>query len=186
LIVVLDACVLYSAMLRDLWMRLILEEAIDARWTTIIHAEWTRNILIERPGSTSEQWNRVVDLMNQYARNALVTDFEHHISSLVLPDPDDRHVFAAAIQCHASMIVTLNLKDFPTKSLKPYGIQAVHPDDFLLEVLKNNLNEVLVALRKQRAQLIRPAMSASEFLDQLEKHHLPRSAAKLRVFQAQI
>jgi predicted nucleic acid-binding protein len=186
LIVVLDACVLYSAMLRDLWMRLILEEAIDARWTAMIHTEWTRNILTERLGSTPEQWKRVVDLMNRHARNALVIDFEHLISSLVLPDPDDRHVLAAAIQCQASKIVTLNLKDFPTKALKPYGIQAVHPDNFLLEVLDNNLNEALVALRKQRAQLIRPAMTASEFLDQLEKHHLSRSTTKLRDFQTQI
>jgi predicted nucleic acid-binding protein len=183
---VLDACVLYSAMLRDLWMRLILEEAIDARWTAIIHTEWTRNILIERPGSTPEQWDQVVDLMNRHARNALVTNFEHLISSLVLPDSNDCHVLAAAIQCQANMIVTLNLKDFPAKALKPFGLQAIHPDDFLLEVLENNLSEVLVALRKQRAQLIRPAMTALEFLDQLEKHHLPRSTAKLRVFRAQI
>ena len=173
-------------MLRDLWMRLILEEAIDARWTAMIHTEWTRNILTERPGSTPQQWDRVVDLMNRHARNALVTNFQHYISSLALPDPDDRHVLAAAISCQASMIVTFNLKDFPAKALKPYGLQAIHPDDFLLEVLNNNLNEVLVALRKQRAQLIRPAMSASEFLNQLEKHHLPRSSAILQGFQAQI
>lgn len=173
-------------MLRDLWMRLILEEAIDARWTAMIHAEWTRNILTERPGSTPEQWNRVVDLMNLHARNALVTDFEHLISSFVLPDPNDQHILAAAIACQASRIVTLNLKDFPAKTLKPHGLQAVHPDDFLLEVLENNLNQVLIALKKQRAQLVRPAMTALEFLDQLEKHHLPRSTAKLRVFQAWI
>lgn len=173
-------------MLRDLWMRLILEETIDARWTAMIHAEWTRNILTERSGTTPQQWDRVVDLMNRHARNALVTNFEHLISSLALPDPDDRHVLAAAISCQANMIVTLNLKDFPAKALKPYGIQAIHPDDFLLEVLDNNLSEVLVALKKQRAQLIRPAMTAVEFLDQLEKHNLSRSAVKLRDFQTQI
>ena len=39
-IVVLDACVLYPAALRDLFMRLAVAVLIEARWTDLIHDEW--------------------------------------------------------------------------------------------------------------------------------------------------
>ena len=57
---------------------------------------------------------------------ALVTGYEHRIESLSLPDPDDRHVLAAAIECGASIIVTANLKDFPDSQLKQSGGVANH------------------------------------------------------------
>jgi predicted nucleic acid-binding protein len=184
--VVLDACVLYSALLRDLWMRLQLEEAIQARWTSLIHDEWTRNALQNHPGSQPEQWQRIVDLMNRYAGNAPVTGFEHLIPDLRLPDPDDCHVLAAAIQARANAIITINLKDFPAKTLEPFGIKAVHPDEFLLEVIDANPKAVLTALRKQRAQLKNPAMTALEFLALFGKHNLPKSGARLMAYVTEI
>jgi predicted nucleic acid-binding protein len=184
--VVLDACVLYSALLRDLWMRLSLEEAIDARWTKLIHDEWTRNALKNHPGSQPEQWQHVVELMDRHAGNALVTGFEPLIPTLSLPDPDDRHVLAAAIHCHASAIITINLKDFPDSALRPFKIKAIHPDDFLLEVIDSQPESVLMALRKQRAQLKKPAMTSSEFLVAFSKHNLPRSGARLMEFISEI
>jgi predicted nucleic acid-binding protein len=171
--VVLDACVLYSALLRDLG-------------THLIHDEWTRNALKNYPGSQSEQWNRIVELMDRHAGNALVTGFEPLIETLNLPDPNDRHVLAAAIHCHASAIITINLRDFPEAALQPLKIKAVHPDDFLLEVIDSKPEAVLMALRKQRAQLKKPAMTSSEFLTAFGKHNLPRSGARLMDFIAGI
>jgi hypothetical protein len=71
------------------------------------------------------------DLLNAHVRDCLVTGYETLIDAVTLPDPDDRHVLAAAIRAGADLIVTFNLKDFPEKDLKPYGIEAQHPDDFL-------------------------------------------------------
>ena len=51
--------------------------------------------------------------MNAHVRDALVTGFKQLIEILALPDPDDRHVLAAAIKGRADLIVTTNLKDFP-------------------------------------------------------------------------
>ncbi len=48
------------------------------------------------------------------------------------PDPDDRHVVAAAIECGATTIVTGNVRDFPQAVLAPFGIRAVKLDDFAL------------------------------------------------------
>ena len=113
--VVLDANVLYPAPLRDSLMHLRLTRAFQAHWTNQIHDEWTRNLKRVRPEITNAQLQRIRDLMNHHARDALVTGFEKRIRGLTLPDPDDRHVLAAAIHVSATHIVTFNLKDFYEK-----------------------------------------------------------------------
>lgn len=111
--VIYDACVLYPAPLRDLLMRLALTDLYRARWTDMIHDEWTRNVLKQWPDLKAEDLERTRSLMNAHVRDSLVTGFEHLIPSVELPDADDRHVVAAAIHGGASLIVTFNLKDFP-------------------------------------------------------------------------
>ncbi len=50
--------------------------------------------------------------MDKHAEDALVTGYEGLIEGLHLPDPDDRHVLAAAIRGRADVIVTVNEWDF--------------------------------------------------------------------------
>ncbi|MFT3861144.1 hypothetical protein [Micropruina sp.] len=69
--------------------------------------------------------------MNDAIRDVAVTGYEPLIDKLELPDPDDRHVVAAAIHAGAQVIVTRNLRDFPSDALGPWGIEAQHPDAFL-------------------------------------------------------
>jgi hypothetical protein len=83
----------------------------------------------------------------------LVTNFEDLIPSLVLPDPDDRHVLAAAIRTSADLILTFNIKDFPAELLRPYGIEACHPDPFLVDQLDLDPQTVCLAARLHRASL---------------------------------
>jgi len=66
------------------------------------------------------------------APDCLVTGYEPFIAGLALPDPNDRHVLAAAIVSRAGIIVTFNTKDFPQEILEPYGLESQHPDDFLI------------------------------------------------------
>jgi hypothetical protein len=121
-----DACVLYPASLRDLLMWLARSGLFRARWTDAIHDEWIRNLLNDRSDLTAAQLERTRELMNAAVRDCLVTGYGHLIETLTLPDPDDRHVLAAAIQGGASVIVTFNLTDFPAETLQPYGIEAQH------------------------------------------------------------
>lgn len=90
-----------------------------------------RNVVKDYADIPREQVERIRDLMNSHVRDCLVTGYEPLIGGLTLPDPDDRHVLAAAILSGTDTIVTFNLKDFPEDALKPYGIDAQHPDEFL-------------------------------------------------------
>jgi hypothetical protein len=125
--VVYDACVLYPAPLRDLLMRLALTDLYRARWTNLIHDEWIRSVLRQRPDLTPDDLERTRSLMNAHVRDCLITGFEHLIPTIRLPDPDDRHVVAAAIHGGASLIVTFNVRDFPPGELAPYGLATQHP-----------------------------------------------------------
>ena len=64
--VVYDACVLYPAPLRDLLMHLALSDLYRARWSDMIHDEWTRNVLASRPDLTQDQLTRTRQLMNTH------------------------------------------------------------------------------------------------------------------------
>ena len=113
LVVLYDACVLYSAPLRDLLMQLALSDLFRAKWSNHIHEEWIKAVLKNKPHITREKINHVRDLMDRHVRDCKVSDYEAIIPSLNLPDQNDRHVLAAAIKSSASVIVTYNLKDFP-------------------------------------------------------------------------
>lgn len=115
---VLDACVLYSAPLRDFFMQLTVEFVFQPKWTEQIHDEWMRNVLANRPELTQPQLEKTRDLMNQFGRNCQVPDHAALIETLTLPDTEDRHVLAAAIAADASVIVTFNLKHFPKAVLR--------------------------------------------------------------------
>ena len=177
---VYDACVLYPAPLRDLLMHLALTDLFRARWSDMIHDEWTGNLLKNRPDLTAEQlaWTRA--RMNAHIPDATVTDFEELIPSLVLPDPDDRHVLAAAIRGRADVIVTKNLKDFPAASLAQYGIESQHPDEFVFRLLGLAPEIVCDAVQRHRLSLKRPPKTIDEYLATLEQQELPRTVAALR------
>ncbi len=178
--VVYDACVLYPAPLRDLLMHLALSDLYRARWSDRIHDEWTRNVLASRPDLTQDQLNRTRQLMNAHVRDSLVTGFEYLIPSISLPDPDDRHVVAAAIHSGASLIVTFNLKDFPAEALKPYNLAAQHPDDFIVDLLDLHPAGVLEAAASHRRSLKNPPKAADVYLDTLLAQGLTQSVALMR------
>lgn len=97
-----DANVLYPSELRNLLMHLALTGLFRARWSAAVHEEWISSLLANRPDLTREKLERTRRLMDQHAGDALVTGYEHLISGLQLPDPNDRHVVAAAIRGRGS------------------------------------------------------------------------------------
>lgn len=180
-VVVYDACVLYPAPVRDLLMRLATSGLYAARWNEEIHDEWTRTLLKKRP-ELAEALPRTVELMNKAVPDALVTGHEPLIPALELPDPDDRHVLAAAIRAGAQLIVTFNLKDFPADTLGRFGIEAVHPDTFLEHQFEMNEGLFLRTVHRHRASLRKPPRNAEEYLDTLAACGLIVTADRLREF----
>ena len=102
--------------------------------------------------------------MNEAVPDFLVVGYEALIQGLELPDPDDRHVLAAAIRCGAQIIVTHNLKDFPADVLTEFGIEAMPPDEFLEFQFGLQPNLVISAAKEQRARWSSPSISADEYL----------------------
>lgn len=179
--VVLDACVLYPAPLRDLLMELAAGAGLyRAKWTERIHDEWTRNVLKERPDLSREQLLRTRELMDRAVADAKVDGYDALIPSLWLPDEDDRHVLAAAITSGADAIVTFNLRDFPSHELSKYRLERLHPDDFIFHQFGIDNAAALVSVQRCRARLRNPPKSALDYLDTLEKQGLPKTVAFLR------
>jgi len=167
-------------------MRLALTDLFQARWTNQIHDEWTRNVAVNRPDITLASLARCRQLMDQHVPDCLVTGYEVLIPTLTLPDPDDRHVLAAAIHGGAGLIITFNLSDFPASILERFDIEAIHPDEFIVRVWDERPADVLEAMRLQRAGLKKPPKTAVEYIATLEQCQLPETAARLRPYAAQI
>jgi hypothetical protein len=185
-VAILDACVLYPAALRDFLMTLAVSKLFRARWTEDIHDEWTRHLLANHPQVTPGNLQRTRDVMNVAIPDCLVTGHEKLIDSLSLPDPDDRHVLAAAIKGGAKFIVTNNLKDFPAKVLVSHGIAAIAPDEFVMRMVEARPLAVIEAARTQRARLRKPPMNVTDFLRSLEKQGLRKTVVFLRTHFDQI
>ena len=101
--------------------------------------------------------------MNAHTRGSLVKNYKSLIDSLALPDPDDRHVLATAINAGAELIVTFNLRDFPTSALAPYNIEAIHPDKFIAELFETDAGAVFLAAKRQWQSLKNPPKPINEF-----------------------
>ncbi|CAD0352040.1 PIN domain-containing protein [Xanthomonas hortorum pv. pelargonii] len=154
-----------------------------ARWSVQIHQEWKRNLLLNRRDLTAEQVDRTSALMDRAIPDALVTGHEPLIAGLQLPDADDRHVLAAAIRCSASVIVTFNLKDFPSATLAPFGIEAQHPDEFIENLFDLDQAAVVSAAQRQRAQLTNPGMEVERYLEVLLRQGLVQTVKALTIYR---
>jgi hypothetical protein len=178
-----DANVLYPAELRNFLMHLALTGLFRAKWSAQVHEEWISNLLKNRPDLTRPQLERTRALMDKHALDALVSGHEDLIPTLHLPDPNDRHILAAAIRSRAGIIVTANLKDFPPQALAPYAIEAQHPDHFILDLIHESPEAVRAAATAHRESLKNPPKTPTEYLDTLARQGLTQTVAALRQSQ---
>lgn len=177
-----DANVLYPSELRNLLMHLALTGLFRAKWSAAVHEEWISNLMENRPDLTREKLERTRMLMDKHAADALVTGYEDLIPGLQLPDPGDRHVVAAAIRGRTDVIVTMNLKDFPAETIALFGLEAQHPDEFILHLLDLAPGAVVAAAQTHRQSLKNPPKTVEEYLDTLERQGLTQTASVLREF----
>jgi hypothetical protein len=134
----------------------------------------------DNPGVPTARLHDLRDAMDRRVLDAVVTDYEGLIGSLTLPDPDDRHILAAAIVARADVIVTCDPRDFPAEALNPYHVQAWHPDAFIRRMIDLAPVAVVDAVRKQRASLINPPVGMVELLALFERRGLVETVTGLR------
>ena len=110
--VLIDACVLYPTVLREIVLGLARAEAFVPVWSERILEEWRRAAARHGDGAIAEAEIASVRALFPDAVADPAPDIE---ARLILPDPDDVHVLAAAVQAGCDELLTLNLKDFPTR-----------------------------------------------------------------------
>jgi hypothetical protein len=179
-----DANVLYPAELRNLLMHLALTGLFRAKWSAAVHEEWISSLLEKRPDLTRAKLERTRMLMDKHAADALVIGYEDLIPGLLLPDSRDRHVVAAAIRGRADVIVTMNLRHFPADIIGPFGIDAQHPDEFILHLLDLAPGTVVAAAQAHRLSLKNPPRTIAEYLDTLERQGLTQTVSVLREYMS--
>lgn len=175
-----DADVLHPPGVRDLLIRLGQTGLFRARWTEQILDEMVESVLRRRPDLDPSRLARTKSLMCEAVPDCIVTGYEPLIDGLELPDADDRHVLAAAIRCSAQVIVTSNLRDFPSDALEPFNIEAQSPDQFVLDVVNLAPARVAAVVQQQAEALQQPARTVDDLLEGIGNAGLPRAVAELR------
>jgi predicted nucleic acid-binding protein len=163
--VVLDACVLIPATLRDTLLRAVEKGMYRLHWSDEILDEVRRN-LVKREMTSPENAQDLIDQMNNFFPEANVRGFEALIPSMT-NDKKDRHVLAAAVMSRSQVIVTSNIKDFQKKALKPFGIEAQTPDEFLTHLFYINPTLIKEILSEQACDLNDPPLTVPEVLEVL-------------------
>lgn len=165
---VLDACVLYPMSLRDTLLRLAELEYYEVYWSEKILDEMCRNLVEER--ITEEQAARLRAAMEAAFDGASVpAEAIEALEPSMKNHPKDRHVLAAAKAIGAEVVVTSNIKDFPDEVCEPLGIEAMHPDDFLLIAYSIDQEAVVAVLQQQAADLQNPPWELDDLLNALSK-----------------
>lgn len=119
---VLDTNVIYPIEIRDFLFWFAYYDLFTHKWSENIFEEWVR--VMREKKIDEEQILERVKRVNQAFPDGKVTNYQGLIKGLVLPDPGDRHVLAAAIKTNANVIVTNNIKDFPQEYLATFGLTA--------------------------------------------------------------
>ncbi|MCP3797726.1 PIN domain-containing protein [Allokutzneria sp. A3M-2-11 16] len=174
--VFLDACVLVPIRLADLLLRLAEAGTYRALWSNEVLDEVERNL--PKLGVSPEKAAIRIGHMRREFPDAMITGYEDLVPAMT-NDHKDRHVLAAAIRGDAAVLVTANLADFPSSALAPYDIDAMHPDDFLLDQLDLHPISTLRCLLEQISAHRNPAVSADEFLTRFART-VPRFVRAVR------
>ena len=161
---VLDADVLVPIALCDTLLHQAEAGLFDPGWSGRILNE-TRTALVEDLAVSPDKAERRIRHMQAAFRSASADeDTVARLEPTMTNDAKDRHVLAAAVARGAGLIVTRNVRDFPASACEVHGIEAIHPDDFLLGQFRPAPDGVRAALAQQVADLTNPPMSLADLL----------------------
>lgn len=137
-VVLTDANVLYSRVLRDYLLYAAEYHVIAVAWSREILREAVDHLVERRPAFTRDSADRLIAAMTKtfpYAeRNPEPEDFKR-LEQVVLPDEGDRHVIAAALASEADIVCTNNTRDFPPHVAAKFGFVVMTPDELICRLI---------------------------------------------------
>lgn len=138
---VLDACVLFPTVLREILLGVAVRGLYQPVWSERILGEWVRATakLGEVAAVEAEAQATLVRLAFPQAMTRAQPNIE---ARLLLPDPADVHVLAVAIAAQADAIITFNAQDFPRPVLADEGLIRLDPDQLLCQLHAQHPGEV--------------------------------------------
>jgi predicted nucleic acid-binding protein len=171
---VLDTNVIFPLDVRDLLFWFAFYDLYTPKWSKHIFDEWY-DVMI-RKGVPKEEALKRIKKANTAFPDALVENYESLIGGLVLPDENDKHVLAAAIKTNANIIVTNNLKDFPSDYLSTFGLTAKSADDFITDTIDLNQERAVEAFRQLVVNRTNPDLDEYQILNIFRRNGLNDSA----------
>ncbi|MDU9004037.1 PIN domain-containing protein [Sedimentitalea todarodis] len=176
-----DACVLASALKRNMLLSLAQAEFYRVRWSEKIMDETERTIekLIKRKGIDNPKAGA------QRQRNNMCTAFEDaKVEGFELLEPallginkKDRHVLAAAIKTSASVIVTDNLRDFPSDYCTKFDVEPLSADSFFADCISLSPSRTMATLRGMRKRLNNPEITPEKLITLCEVEAMGKTAS---------
>lgn len=171
---VLDTNVIYPIETRDLLLWFAHFDLYTPKWSLHIFEEWEE--VMRRKGVSSDEIIKRTSTVNKAFPDAFVENYTPLISSLTLPDEKDKHILAAAIKTNANIIVTNNLKHFPTEYLAQYGLSAKSADDFITDIIDLNHETAIKAFKTLVLYRRNPDLDEFQVLDRFRNCDLVNTA----------
>ena len=170
---VLDACVIYPTVLREILTGVAAKGLYQPFWSDRILREWVLATQKLGPGAMTQAEAEAVLLKSAFPR-AMVRAQPDIEARVLLPDGNDRHVLAVAIAAHADCIVTFNARDFPRHILAEDGIDRRDPDSLLWELWSHHAEAVTAVVMAVHATAERMAGQALPLKALLKRAQLPK------------
>lgn len=175
----LDACVIFPYSLSNV--------LLEAAYQGLYRVHFSNKILDEAIRNRIKR-GRMNQVTADKFRAALIRGFSQALVEAPVSleekmenHPKDRHVLASAVYAKVDVIITSNLKDFPTSSLAPWNMEVMHPDDFLNYLCDENGDDALYDLIcTQIAGYKKPPITFLEFLSNFENEQ-PKFASRMLI-----
>lgn len=177
--VIVDANVLYSSTARDVLIRLSMAGMFRARWSDQILDEVFSSLKENRPDLDAQKLRLTQQRMCDAIDDCMVYGYESLIDDFELPDPDDRHVVAAAVAGDATIIVSDDRTGFPESVLSQYGIVRQSLDEFLCGLIASNRTLVSATIEVIASTRRHPPCTVGMVLDGLARDGAPSAARAL-------
>ncbi|MHA7886902.1 RSP_2648 family PIN domain-containing protein [Roseicyclus sp.] len=176
---VIDACVLYPTVLREIVLGVARAGLIAPLWSDRLLEEWARTAARHGGAADAALARGEIAALSAAFPGARIAHDPATEAALWLPDAGDIHVFATALAGGAEAIITLNLRDFPRSELAPHGVEAVHPDACLSALWLQRPEAVAGVVAGVQATAERLSGEALALRPLLKRARLPRLAKAL-------